>query len=82
MLIFLALILAVLQLVFNYASKTGANISKKINSDGDTSLEDGNIAMMNSWLKSNLISIAWRAFLVVAGLVILLIYDPRMLPWG
>ena len=79
---FLALIIAVLKLVFNYAAKTGTTISKKMNSDGDTSKEDKNIEMMNSWLKSNLISIAWRSFLVIVGLVILLIYDPRMLPWG
>ena len=78
----LALILAILSFIFNYAAKTGTKISKKMNSDGDTSMEDGNIKMVNSWLKSNIISMAWRAFLVIAGLIILLIYDPRMLPWG
>ena len=78
----LALILALLKLIFNYAAKAGTTISKKMNSDGDTSMEEENIKMMESWMKSNLISIAWRLFLVIAGTVILLIYDPSMLPWN
>jgi len=78
----LAFVLAVLKLLFNYSAQVGTKLSKKVSSKKDTQIEDKNLEMINSWLKSNIISIIWRFSLMIIGLIILLIYDPGLLPWG
>lgn len=78
----LAFVLAVAKLLFNYTAKAGTKLSKKIVSSDDTDVQDKSLDMINSWLKSNIINIVWRFALMIIGLIILLIYDPGLLPWG
>ena len=78
----LAFIVAVAKLLFNYTAKAGTKLSKKITSSDDHAVQDESLEMINSWLKSNIISIVWLFVIMIIGLIILLIYDPGLLPWG
>ena len=77
----IATILAALKLIFNYSSKVGIQASKKLHKDENHDVQNQNEEMVNKWLKSNLLSLAYRFGLTLIGLVLLLIYYPEMLPW-
>ncbi len=77
----LATILAVLKLVFNYSSKIGIKGSRKLYKDESHETQDKNEDLVDGWIKSNIRSIIYRAILMLIGMVILLIYAPKSLPW-
>ncbi|AUP80187.1 hypothetical protein [Flavivirga eckloniae] len=77
----LATIIAIFKLMFNYSSKIGIKASRKVYKDESHETQDENEAMVNKWIKSNLLSIVYRIIITIIGLVLLLIYGPNLLPW-
>ena len=77
----LATIIAIFKLIFNYSGKLGIQGSRKLYKDESHETQDKNETLVNEWIKSNIRSIAYRAMVMLIGLVILLIYNPESLPW-
>ena len=69
--------IAIIKLTLNYISKIGLGVSKKLDKNNEVENEN----LVNNWIKSNIKSIAYRMIIMIIGLIILLIYAPKLLPW-